>query len=244
MSDMEAKMCLERIINIRREIRQTQHYINNKSSYISGIEEARLGLIVCLVLCAICAVVKFKVEKNLFMNIVVGSIAIMALFLFGIGALITLIILMSRTSEYANMINKYGTNVNELNTKLEGLELEKKQLISLLKKSFPNSVSDPEYNTDGILEQMKCGYGFYDACYESKRIRNENWEKENRSERIERQNEDKELIKALLNSNRAINENLEEIQRQQRYANRLAREEEFRRIDEDMKRSVNKKWGE
>ena len=124
------------------------------------------------------------------------------------------------------------------------LREEREQIHDKIDAVFPGS----EYRLVTDVKRIKYYLGsrnFYEACerahedeiklldYEAKRM-----------ERKMREEKENEYRQAVLNEQRRTNENLENLQRQQEYANRLAREEEYRRNYEDLKEKVNRKWGE
>lgn len=124
------------------------------------------------------------------------------------------------------------------------LREEREQIHDKIDAVFPGS----EYRLVTDVKRIKYYLGsrnFYEACerahedeiklldYEAKRM-----------ERKMREEKENEYRQAVLNEQRRTNENLENLQRQQEYANRLAREAEYRRNYEDLKEKVNRKWGE
>lgn len=124
------------------------------------------------------------------------------------------------------------------------LREEREQIHDKIDAVFPGS----EYRLVTDVKRIKYYLGsrnFYEACerahedeiklldYEAKRM-----------ERKMREEKENEYRQAVLNEQRRTNENLENLQRQQEYANRLAREAEYQRNYEDLKEKVNRKWGE
>lgn len=124
------------------------------------------------------------------------------------------------------------------------LREEREQIHDKINAVFPGS----DYYLVTDVKRIKRYLGsrnFYEACerahedeiklldYEAKRM-----------ERKMREEKENEYRQAVLNEQRRTNENLENLQRQQEYANRLAREAEYQRNYEDLKEKVNRKWGE
>ena len=126
---------------------------------------------------------------------------------------------------------RYNIRLNEKNDKIDAV--------------FPGSKYYAISEVRHIIYNLSTSLNFYIACeraYETEEKLSREYAA--RMERKMREEKENEYRQAVLNEQRRTNENLENLQRQQEYANRLAREEEYRRNYEDLKEKVNRKWGE
>lgn len=252
MTDAEAKKCLERVVVLDEqlyEVRQIEKW-KPQNIYIPC-----LGLFLSLGGFIYGSCLKLKYEGMIPHRGILEWLrgcAIMIICI--IVAVLFSIVLFKKISEYQrlkrlskkylknNYTEKFSEKIGGVYWLRKALEFEREmeQLFDMLLKAFPEAAVAPNYARN-ILKYMSTGSNYYTACG----IVKSDFE---RYEFFQRKREEREAEKnykqAVLNEQRRTNENLENLQRQQAYANRLMREAEFRRIDEDMKRSVNKKWGE
>lgn len=257
MTDAEAKRCLERIIEIEKQYNRDIYSLRREDETRPKRKKEAAFEIKASIICIILSIGAFFLAdywstsgsgEGFFGGLLTELLSGILGFIWPFTAVGCLIWLISSIIKFAKINNEQDktSEIKRLESVNERLEKEENQLKNMLcqKCKFDQIDFHPEI----VLKHMNRGRTFRDALWDMKNeiecrrsiaAFEDEYERKRKREQAE-----KDYRQAVLNEQRRTNENLENLQRQQEYANRLAREAEFQREYEDLKRRVNKKWGE